>query len=222
MPSFLRKMNRHIWQAIQKFSTVCMEGQQDESTFQSPQQLYFQPLPENALYSTVATTVHVPQNNTVKWTINTIQVRYHVRANHCSYTKITISCKKNIYIYIYIYIWFTTLISSLWSVVHQSTVTWRASHFHEEQSITEDDQRSWWPPTMRADWHISDHCQQPGEDTACDANMTTISVFWILTLTLCKRNWLANLQTGSIQPLLIQRNVTTFKSKCHDDYGTWQ
>jgi hypothetical protein len=80
-----------------------MEGQQDESTFQSPQQLYFQPLPENALYSTVATTVHVPQTNTVKWTINTIQVRYHVRANHCSYTKITISCKKNIYIYIYIY-----------------------------------------------------------------------------------------------------------------------
>jgi len=43
-----------------------MEGQQDETTFQSLQQLYFQPLPENAVYSAAATTVHVPQNNTVK------------------------------------------------------------------------------------------------------------------------------------------------------------
>jgi len=48
----------------------------------------------------------------------------------------------------------TMLRSYLWSVVHQSTVTWRASHFHEEQTSTEDDQRSCWPPTMRAETSV--------------------------------------------------------------------
>ena len=111
-------MSRHIWKAFQKFSTVCTEWQQDESTFHSPQQLYFQALPENAVYSTAATTVHARQNNIVKWTINIFQVRYHVRTNHCSYTKIKIlHIKKNT-------VRFTMLRNSLWSVVHQSTVTW--------------------------------------------------------------------------------------------------
>lgn len=70
-----------------------MDGQQDDTTFQSPQQLHFQPFPETAVYSISSSTVHVPQNDTVKWMINIVQVRYLVQ-NHCSYTKIKTLCSK--------------------------------------------------------------------------------------------------------------------------------
>lgn len=189
-----------------------MKGLQDESTFQSPQQLYFQPLPENAVYSTV----HVTQNNTVKWTINTVQVMYHVRNNHCSYTKIKILCRKKKPLR------FTMLSSSLWSVVNQSTVTWRASHFHAEQISTEDNQRSCWPPTVKVDTSV----------------VTVNSLERTLHVT---QTWQPYLFSGFWHKLCVREtdkpilkleafnlfsskemSLSTFESEYHDDYGTWQ
>jgi hypothetical protein len=173
-------------------------------------------LPENVVYSTAATTVHVPQNNTVKWTINIFQVRYHVNTNHCSYTKSKILCRKKKPIR------FTMLRSSLWSVAHQSTVTWRTSHFHEEQTSTEDDQRSCWPPRMRADTSV----------VPASSLERTLHVTQTWETYLFPGFWYKLCVRETAKPILKleafnlfsskEMSLSTFKSKCHDDYGTWQ
>jgi hypothetical protein len=54
-------MSRYIRQAFQNFCTLHMDGQQDDATVPIFTTVLFQPLPENAVYSTAASTVHIPQ-----------------------------------------------------------------------------------------------------------------------------------------------------------------
>jgi hypothetical protein len=117
---------------------------------------------------------------------------------------------------------FTMLRSSLWSVVNQSTVTWRASQFHEEKISTENDQRSCSTPTMRVD----------------TSGVTVNSLERTLHVT---QTWRPYLFSGFWHKLCVREtdkpilkleafylfsskemSLSTFKSECHDDYGTWQ
>jgi hypothetical protein len=116
---------------------------------------------------------------------------------------------------------FTKLSSSLRSVVHQSTVTWTGSHFHEEQKSTEDDQRRCWPP-MRGDTSVV--TVNSLERTLHVTQTWQPYLFSGLWHKLCVRETdkpILQLEAFKIFSFK-EMSLSTFKSECHDDYGTWQ
>jgi hypothetical protein len=101
-------------------------------------------------------------------------------------------------------------------------VTWRASHFHEEQTSTEDEQRSCWPPKVRAETSV----------VTVNSLERTLHIIQTWQPYLFSGFWHKLYVRETDRPILKlealnffsskEMSLSTFKSECHDDYGTWQ